>query len=169
MACCTSGVSTTRPSGPRGAGGPLQFFKYNLFPYDQPFFSFFFRINVNASGCISLNTGEQCARPVMRCIVSRGVGARRTRIRAAGSFRRSGIRVGQSGQMSRLQLGHFRRVHHSSVGPQWGWSRVPAIRPRIPLRRGMGHVQNENGSENLKAKLDTGQSHVDVENNGSKR
>lgn len=89
----------------------------------------------------------------MRCIVSRGVGARRTRIRAAGSFRRSGIRVGQSGQMSRLQLGHFRRVHHSSVGPQWGWSRVPAIRPRIPLRRGMGHVQNENGSENLKAKL----------------
>lgn len=154
MACCTSGVSTTRPSGPRGAGGPLQFFKYNLFPYDQPFFSFFFRINVNASGCISLNTGEQCARPVMRCIVSRGVGARRTRIRAAGSFRRSGIRVGQSGQMSRLQLGHFRRVHHSSVGPQWGWSRVPAIRPRIPLRRGMGHVQNENGSENLKAKLD---------------
>lgn len=93
---------------------------------------------------------ETCnARPVMRCIVSRRVGARRTRIRAAGAFRSSGIRVGQSGQMSRLQLGDFRRVHHSPIGPQWGWSRMPSIRPGIPLRRWVDHVQND-GSKNLK-------------------
>lgn len=88
----------------------------------------------------------------MRGIVSGPVGARGAGIRAAGAFGRSCIRVGQRGQVGRLQLGHFRRVHHSSVGAQRGRGCVAAIRSRIPLWRGMGHVRND-GGENLKAML----------------